>query len=351
MLYVDMLNSKYEGAPTVFESASRYLITSDQFHDALFSWARPLKPNVIIGANQNVYSELNLDYIKAHNIQVTRRAGGGGAVYVDAGNLTYSFVDTDDGTNYMNFKKYATPVINVLRRLGVNAQLSGRNDLTVDGKKFSGMATFKEGNRFYVGGTLMIDVDLDAASEALRPPKSKLASKGVKSVHSRVTNLRPYFSEQYRNITVDEVLELILKEVFQVDDVADVPRYTLTDQDWQTIKCLMGTRYNDDSWTMGERLDDDYFHSNHFDGVGTIEMSFSVNNGIITHAKIFGDFNKPNGNLAEIEKRITGTPFKQANLEEAFSLSNLTDNIGQVTPAEMADLMVNHDYQETQQKG
>ncbi len=110
----------------------------------------------MLGVNQDAYSEVNLDYIKQQHIHLSRRAAGGGAVYVDHGNLTYAFVDNDDGTDYLNFKKYATPAINVLHQMGVNAEMTGRNDLTVDGKKFSGMSSLKIGNRFSCGGTLMI---------------------------------------------------------------------------------------------------------------------------------------------------------------------------------------------------
>lgn len=352
MRYVDLsTGTQYMGNPTMFESVSRYLMTNDQFTDTLFEWSRPLKASVVIGANQNVYSELNLDYIKQNHIQITRRAGGGGAVYVDSGNLTYAFVDTDDGTNYMNFKKYATPIINVLKKLGVNAALTGRNDLTVDGKKFSGMAAFKIGNRFYCGGTLMIDVNLDAADKALNPPKSKLASKGVKSVHSRVTNIRPYFSAKYQDISINDITEMILKEIFKTDTIKEIPTHVMTEIDWQKVNDITGHDYQDETWTMGKRYHDDNFHSNHYEGVGNVEISFSVNDGIVSHAKLFGDFNKANGNLKEIEDKIAGVPFEKDNLEEAFSHTHLADNIGNLTPAQMADLMVNPAYQQKQQEG
>ncbi|WP_035180796.1 lipoate--protein ligase [Lentilactobacillus farraginis] len=347
MRYIDLsTGTKYMGNPTMFESVSRYLMTSNRFTETLFEWSQPLKASVVIGANQNVAAELNLDYIRAHDIQITRRAGGGGAVYVDSGNLTYAFVDTDDGTNYLNFKKYATPIINVLKKLGVHAALSGRNDLTVDGKKFPGMAAFKIGNRFYCGGTLMVDVDLDAADKALKPPTSKLAAKGVKSVHSRVTNLRPYFNEEYRHISIKEIINMILQEVFETTDLQAIPTYVMQASDWQAVNQITNQDYQTDSWTMGKQYHDDYFHANHYDGVGNIEISFSVNDGIVSHAKIFGDFNQAAGNLKEIQTNITGVPFNQKSLEEAFSNSHLTDNIGQVTPTQMAELMLDSAYQD-----
>lgn len=347
MKYVDLATgARYMGSPTMFESVSRYLMTNQQLTDTLFVWSRPLNASVVIGANQDVYSEVNLEYIKQHQIQLARRAGGGGAVYVDSGNLTYAFIDTDDGTNYMNFKKYATPIIGVLKELGVDAALTGRNDLTVDGKKFSGMAAFKVGQRFYCGGTLMIDVDLNAADKSLNPPKSKLASKGVKSVHSRVTNLRPYFKSPYQYISIDDITQMILKAVFQVQNLTEIPTYTMTNQDWHNVDQITGHDYQDESWTMGKHYHDDYYHANHYDGIGNVEISFSVSDGLVSHIKIFGDFNQATGHLSEIEAHLTGVPFKRANLEEAFQHSHLAENIGPISPAQMADLMLNKVYQE-----
>ncbi|MDN6597527.1 MAG: lipoate--protein ligase, partial [Lentilactobacillus parabuchneri] len=84
-------------------------MTADQFTDTIFHFSRPFEASVVLGVNQDAYSEVNLDYIKQQHIHLSRRAAGGGAVYVDHGNLTYAFVDNDDGTDYLNFKKYATP--------------------------------------------------------------------------------------------------------------------------------------------------------------------------------------------------------------------------------------------------
>ncbi len=324
------------------------LLKEPKFKDKYFLFSHPKVPLVIFGVNQNVYSEVNLDYIKKNKIQIFRRAGGGGggAVYVDPGNLTYSFFDTDDGTNYLNFKKYAQPIINVLKKLGVDAQMSGRNDLTVDGKKFSGMAALKIGDRFYCGGTLMVDVDLDAANKALNPPKSKLASKGISSVHSRVTNLRSYFKPQYKDITIDQIREMILQEVFDTNDVSTIPTYKLTQEDIDAVNAQVKKSFGGPDWVMGKQYHDDYFHSNHYDGVGNIEFSFSVDKGIITHAKIFGDFNRAGGNLKEIEDKLTGTPYKKDNLVEAFRTSSLEHNIGKVTPEQMTDLLLDAKYQE-----
>nr|WP_252893014.1 lipoate protein ligase C-terminal domain-containing protein [Lentilactobacillus otakiensis] len=206
------------------------------------------------------------------------------------------------------------------------------------------MSALKIGDRFLCGGTLMVDVDLAAAAKALTPPKAKLASKGIKSVHSRVTNIRQYFDPKYKNITFEELEKRILLTVFRVTDIRDVPTYTMTDDDWKNVLKIADEAYTGDDFVMGTKPDDDYFRGRHFDGVGTVEISFSVKNDVISHAKIYGDFNNPNGDLKAIEQNITNVPFAKESLEEAFRISHLDANIGKVSPEEMADLMLKEKY-------
>lgn len=343
ILFVDVSNGKkYLDQPAVDHYISSYFITNPKFTDKVIFFTSPVT-QVICGVNQNIYSEVNIDYCKTHGIAIARRAAGGGAVYVDPGNLTYCFVDNDDG-HYLDFKYYAQTAIAVLQDLGVDAKMTGRNDLTVDGKKFSGMSALKIGNRFSTGGTLMIDVNLDKAAKALRPPKAKLASKGVKSVHSRVTNLRPYFSPKYQDITFEEIEKRFLLKAFGVDDLKDVPTYKMTEDDWKTVEKEANVKFGDPDWIMGKKTNDMYYHSEHFERIGTVEISFSVSDGIVTNAKIFGDFNKMNGNLTQIQDELKGTPYKEMNLAEAFKQSNIKDNIGDINPKALAKMMIDKKF-------
>ncbi|WP_258435187.1 lipoate--protein ligase family protein [Lentilactobacillus buchneri] len=166
--YVDISSGKdYLNRPIITDSLSKFFITSPKFTEPIFYFSRPPQASVVIGLNQDVYSEVNLNFIRDQKIQLSRRFAGGGAVFVDPGNLTYVFIDNDDGSNYGDFKRYAQPVISTLKKLGVDAKMTGRNDLTVDGKKISGMSALKIGDRFLCGGTLMVDVDLAKAAKAL----------------------------------------------------------------------------------------------------------------------------------------------------------------------------------------
>ena len=141
------------------------------------------RPAVIIGLNQNAYSEVNLDYLNRHGIILARRVTGGGAVYHDLQNMNYTIIG-----------KQVTPqpMVEALRSLGVPAELTGRNDIFVEGRKVSGYARRVWHDREIVHGTLMYNVDLETLSRALDTPGSKMNAKGIASVRSHVANLKEY---------------------------------------------------------------------------------------------------------------------------------------------------------------
>ena len=149
--------------------------------DVFYLWQN--RPSVIIGHNQDAAREVNLDYLKRNGIVLARRVTGGGAVYHDLQNLNYSIVGR---------KPRIEVIVEALRSLGVPAELTGRNDIFVEGRKVSGFARSVYHQRELIHGTLMYDVDIDALTHALDTPESKLSRKGVASVRSRVTNLRDY---------------------------------------------------------------------------------------------------------------------------------------------------------------
>lgn len=147
-------------------------------------------PSIIIGKHQNTIEEINQEYVKDNNIQVVRRLSGGGAVYHDLGNLNFSFITKDDGQSFHNFLKFTQPVIDYLKSMGVNAELSGRNDLQVGEQKISGNAQFSTRGRMFSHGTLMFDLNLDDVQASLNVNPEKFKSKSTKSVRSRVANIK-----------------------------------------------------------------------------------------------------------------------------------------------------------------
>ncbi|MDN6452201.1 MAG: lipoate--protein ligase family protein, partial [Lactiplantibacillus plantarum] len=183
-------------------ATEQYLMNNVDFDEPLVLFYYE-EPCIIVGRNQNTLEEINADYVREHHITVTRRLSGGGAVYQDLGNLCFSFVVDSDSQEFGDFKTFTKPIIDALHDMGATtATVSGRNDLLVDGKKFSGNAMYSRNGKTFSHGTLMLNVDLNVVPQALTVPTDKIASKGIKSVRSRVTNLRPYLAPEYQNITV-----------------------------------------------------------------------------------------------------------------------------------------------------
>ena len=155
--------------------------------DYFFVWRTG--PSVIFGRNQSLESEVNLEYCREHDIKVYRRKSGGGCVYSDMGNLMHSCITSPEGDSAFVFHRYMQWMSLALSRLGLDARVSGRNDITVGGRKVSGNAFHLLPRRCIIHGTLLFGTDLDALEQAINPPVEKLVRRGISSVRQRVTNL------------------------------------------------------------------------------------------------------------------------------------------------------------------
>ena len=173
-----------------FNLALEELLCSEFPEEVLMLWRN--RSSVIVGKNQNTFAEVNRPFVEEQNIPVIRRMTGGGAVYHDIGNVNYSFIIHERRPGADSFAAFACPVTEALRRMGVDAQFSGRNDILVDGRKISGSAQCCVKERTLFHGTLLFDVDMDMLGKVLTPGKAKIESKGVKSVRARVANLKEF---------------------------------------------------------------------------------------------------------------------------------------------------------------
>lgn len=292
------------------------------------------QPSIIIGRNQNTIEEINTKFVEENDIIVVRRMSGGGAVYHDLENLNYSFITKDEGNSIQeNFKKFTQPVINALRKLGANAQLMGRNDIEIDGKKVSGTAQYATGGRMYTHGTLMLNVDLDSVSKALKPKKEKIESKGVKSVRARVGNIKDYINQ---DMTVEEFKQYILKSVFEEQGL-DVQEYVLTDEDWKQIEEISKNKYQTWEWNFGKSPKANITNSHRFP-VGTIDVRLNVNRGMIEDVKIFGDFFGW-GEIADIENKLKGVRYEKAAIIEALKDVNIQHYFGNIEKEDFIHLV------------
>lgn len=169
-----------------------------------FTW---VIKGVVIGHNQIIENEVNLDYLKAHDIKLFRRPTGGGTVYADDNNTMFSMITKRDPN--FSFKKYLNHIIKAMEKLDVSLEFSGRNDLLYDGKKVSGNAFLQNKNGMLLHGTFLYDADLETMIRAITPDDEKLVSKGIESVRSRVTNLKPYLNGRSQ----DEVIRFLEQEI------------------------------------------------------------------------------------------------------------------------------------------
>lgn len=188
ILYMSMKYIRLHTTDPYYNLAVEEYLLRHSDEDIFMLWQN--EPSVILGKNQNAYAEVNLAYAKERGIHVVRRISGGGAVYHDAGNLNYTFITSRERAAVLDYAYFTAPILRALGALGLVCELSGRNDLECEGRKFSGNAQAYAEDRVLHHGTLLFDANVGVMGEVLKKDEEKLAHKGVKSHRSRVVNLR-----------------------------------------------------------------------------------------------------------------------------------------------------------------
>lgn len=289
--------------------------------DVFMLWQN--EPTVVLGKNQNIYAEVNLDYTEAKGIHVVRRITGGGAVYHDEGNVNYTFITSRERASVLDFAHFTAPIVEALEHWGVKAELSGRNDLLADGLKFSGNAQHATDKRILHHGTLLFDSDLAVLSKALKPDTEKLRNKGIASVRSRVTNLKTLLPE----MTVEEFIEgiasfmnaeaVVLTANEEIDSLAE--------------------RNRSEDYIYGRREVYDHKAKARFAG-GTVTV---LVNGTerIEKIRIEGDFFGEK-DIREVEQALGNCFLRLENLKDRLDKLSVKDYISGVTATELSDLII-----------
>ena len=264
--------------------------------EAFFLWQ--VEPTVIFGRNQLMEAEVNVDYCRANGIRIFRRKSGGGCVYSDKGNLMLSYVTKGENVGFV-FDRYLRRVALTLRRAGINASVSGRNDILVDGKKVSGNAFFKLPGKCIVPGTLLYDTDFLQMQQAITPSESKLQSKGVASVRQHVANLKDYLStdiETFKQFVVGQFCNS--ERILTAEEVARIEEIEKT--------------YLDESFFSGSNPSYTVTKNVKIPGAGELTVGLELRNGVIRRVSLTGDYFQTADPTEELNLRLRNKPVGEA---------------------------------------
>ena len=279
------------------------------------------EPAVIIGRNQNVYEEVNQAYIEGHNIHVVRRITGGGAVYHDLGNINFSFINPTNRKR-IDFSIYNQIIISILKSIGIESELNSRNDIAIDGKKFSGTSQHIHRNRVLHHGTLLYDTCFDKLEAVLRVDPIKYQSKSVKSVRSRVTNISSYLPEK---LPVSVFKGIIVNKL--CDELQAKP-YTLTAYDLANVYRLQADKYSNWEWNYGSSPQYNFRKVCSL-SCGQVEARLEIRRGYIKNVKLYGDFFGIR-EICEFEQQLIGLPFDTETIYKKLLQIVLEDYFGTV---------------------
>ena len=283
------------------------------------------RPSVIIGLNQSAYAEVNLPYLRENGIVLARRVTGGGAVSHDLQNLNYTISGRIRDLE-ADYPAYVETMARALCELGVPAELSGRNDILVDGRKCSGYAKRLSKDRLMIHGTLMYDVDIDTLTRALDTPGSKLSAAGVSSVRSRVANLKGYLP-QFDGI---HAFQAALQALLAGND----GEIRLSEEQRAQIEADAASKYRTWEWIYGHSPVAAFCVKQKF-ACGTVEASFSLKAGCIDGLRFSGDFL---GNLPPdgIATALQGCRYTLEDLQEILRNQPVRDCFDALSPEELA---------------
>ena len=268
---------------------------------------------IIVGKYQNTISEINEEAVRERGIRVVRRLSGGGAVYHDMGNLNFTFITDAGGSSTLDMKLFCEPVVRTLAALGVRAEVNGRNDITIDGKKFSGNSQYLRQGRVMHHGTIMFDSDLSVVGEALRVDPTKIQTKGIRSVRSRVTNVAEHLPER---VTLPEFRRILLENILRENPGEEYP---LTPDDLAAVEKLRAERYATWEWNYGQSRDCEMRRQRRFPACGSVEVHLTTDHGVIQDLHFTGDF------FSVVEPEVLAEKLRGVRLEEQSLRAALAD--------------------------
>ena len=303
-----------------------YFAAEKQLPEPVFLFWRT-QPTLMVGKYQNTLEEIDQNYAETHNIQVVRRMSGGGTIYTDPGGWQFTFIEHGD-TDEIHFQRFISPVVEALKALGIPAEFNGRNDLVIEGKKFSGNAQYKQGGSTVHHGSLLFDTDIEQMVLSTTVDDYKIISKSIKSVRDRVTNISEHLS---RPMSAEEFKRHMIRYIMHGSDRA----YELTEQDRKEIERIADERFRPWECRYGANPKFSITKTGRFAG-GKIDFRLDVRHGVITAVHVSGDFFGTA--LADgLSQALTGCRFQRDTVQDALLANRMGEAIYGITVADMVN--------------
>jgi lipoate---protein ligase len=309
--------------PYFYFALEEYILTKLLKDDETYFFTWEIH-GVVVGKNQLIENEVNMNFLREHNIDIYRRPTGGGCVYADHRNTMFSIV-TKKVNKEFTFKTYLSKIIDAMAKLGVEIEFSGRNDLLYEGKKISGNAFLQNKYGMLMHGTFLYDCDLETMVRAITPSDEKLVSKGINSVRSRVTNLKPYLNgmtqeeliRHFEKTMTNQVHELSFEEVLYINQLAK--------------------KYQSKDWIFQKQPPHTKILKKRISG-GLVEVQLDIREGIINGLSLQGDFFDKTS-LEPFEKAFIGQPYTHETIKRIMETYRIEDYILDARTEEIRDLI------------
>lgn len=285
-----------------------FLARQNDNEEAFFIWQ--VAPTVICGRNQNIETEVNLDYCQKNKINIFRRKSGGGCVYADRGNLMLTWITRSEGAQ-QTFDRYLKRISELICDTGAHATVTGRNDILIDGRKVSGNAFYQTPAKSIVHGTLLYQTDFEHLTQAITPSHAKTASKGVASVRQRVTNL-----SEHTSWSEEEIKRHLIRSLCDGERM-------LTENELKAIEQIEATYLTED-FLWGKNPPSNITCSGRIEGVGNFIVRFDMRNGKIQNLALEGDFFTLEDPVPVLESCLCGRPLQENAFREALAQTDLS---------------------------
>jgi lipoyltransferase and lipoate-protein ligase len=315
--------------PCINHAIEEYVL--NKFDDDCFILWRN-EPCILIGKNQNTLSEINIEYIKEYNIPVVRRMSGGGAIFCDLGNILFTFISCVDENKFADFSKFTNPIIRALEKLSIKAELSGRNDLTIEGRKFSGNAQYNSKDKILHHGSILFSADMSDLVKALKVKDIKFQDKAVKSVAGRVTNVSEHLKVP---MSVIEFKNFLTNYV--ISEQGSDELYEFTDEEWIEIRKISEEKYETWDWNYGHSPKFSYSNEKKFLG-GVVQANINVNKGLIREIRFYGDFFSK-CEIRELEELLIGVRYSQEDVCEVLDNIDIEKYMSNIRKENLLEIM------------